>query len=124
MREVGRELRGRLVDETANREFFVMTLKEADLFVTPRQGWELAIERFPDIVDDVEEASKCFAPSRYAACVFHAVQISEAGLIELGTFLKVADPRSGWTAVSNALSKPSIRNIKIALVSRRRISYS
>jgi hypothetical protein len=27
------------------------------------------------------------------------------GLIELGKFLKIADPESGWTAVTAALSK-------------------
>jgi hypothetical protein len=41
--------------------------------------------------------------SRYAGAVFHSVQIVEAGLIELGLFLKVTDPLSGWTAVSKAL---------------------
>jgi hypothetical protein len=65
----------------------------------------LATERFPRIIDDVEEASKCYALSRYSAAVFHSVQIFEAGLIELGKFLNVTDPHSGWTAVSQALKK-------------------
>jgi len=43
--------------------------------------------------------------SRYAASVFHSVQITEVGLVELGTFLKVKDPHSGWTAVANALDR-------------------
>jgi hypothetical protein len=62
-------------------------------------------QRFPKIGDDIEEASKCYALSRYSAAVFHSVQIIEIGLIELGSFLNVKDPNSGWTAVSAALKK-------------------
>jgi hypothetical protein len=42
---------------------------------------------------------------RYAAAVFHSVQVVEVGLIDLGEFIGVNDPHSGWTAVSNALDK-------------------
>jgi hypothetical protein len=99
------ELIGRLNDYVRYRNFFSLTQRESDLFTQPRAGWGLGIERFPDIVDDVEEASKCFALSRYSAAVFHTVQISEAGLVELGKFLQVADPLPGWTSTSQALSK-------------------
>ena len=53
---------------------------------------------------DVEEASKCFALSRYAAAIFHSIQVVETGLIELGTYIAVNDSRSGWTAVTNQLT--------------------
>ena len=53
---------------------------------------------------DAEEASKCFALSRFAASVFHSVQLVEVGLIELGTFIDVRDPSSGWTATTNRLT--------------------
>ena len=43
--------------------------------------------------------------SRYAAAVFHSVQVVEVGLIELGEFIGVDAPHSGWTAVSTALDK-------------------
>lgn len=35
--------------------------------------------------------------------MFHSLQAVETGLIELGVFLKVKDPKSGWTAISIAL---------------------
>ena len=41
----------------------------------------------------------------YPAAVFHSIQIVEAGLIELGKFISVEDPKSGWTAVANKLKK-------------------
>jgi hypothetical protein len=97
------ECLGRLIDESGSTEFFTLTIRESELFKKPREGWNLGISRFPGIVDDVIEVSRCYALSRYSGAVFHSVQIVEAGLIELGTFIGVTDPRSGWTAVSNAL---------------------
>jgi hypothetical protein len=96
---------GRLVDETGDKVFFSLTLRESEFFNNCKRGWEKAVVRFPAVVTDVEEASKCFALSRYASSVFHSVQIVEAGLIALGGFLRVKDPNSGWTAVSQALKK-------------------
>jgi len=66
---------------------------------------DVVIDRFPDTVTDIEEARKCFALSRYAATVFHTLQVVGVGLIELGKFMKVNDPKSGWTAVANELKK-------------------
>jgi hypothetical protein len=103
--KIAEEGLGRLQDEAKQREFFALTLRESDHYSRPRKGWESAILRFPHIVDDVEEANKCFALSRYPAAVFHSVQIVEFGLIELGKFLEVNDPHSGWSAVSSALEK-------------------
>jgi hypothetical protein len=101
--QFARECIDRLIDEAGSTEFFGLTVRESQLFKRPREGWDVGIGRFPGIVDDVVEVSRCFALSRYSAAVFHSVQIVEAGLIELGKFLKVNDPRSGWTAVSTAL---------------------
>jgi len=100
--KLSEELVGRLIDEADDKIFFSLLPREIDFFENFGRGWEAAMGRF-NVRGDVEEASKCFALSRYAASVFHSVQIVEVGLIELGTFIKVADPRSGWTAVSKAL---------------------
>jgi hypothetical protein len=93
-----------MIDECNVRTFFALSPREAEYFENPRHGWEITIDRFPSIGDDVEEA-KCFALSRYSAAVFHSTQVVESGLIELGKFLKVNDPLSGWAAVSQALKK-------------------
>jgi hypothetical protein len=105
MKDYDLEFAGRLVDEMQSIFFFCVSPHEADYFKEPRRGWEKIIERFLDCVGDVEEARKCFALSRYAAAVFHSLQIVEVGLIELGTFIGVTDPKSGWTAVTNRLKK-------------------
>jgi hypothetical protein len=80
-------------------------MREAEYYSKPWKNWEEILRRFPDTASDIEEASKCFALSRYGAAVFHSLQIIEIGLIELGTFIGVADPKSGWTAVANRLAK-------------------
>ena len=99
------ELVGRLIDECRDKSFLALAPSETEIFENPQRGWDLSVKRFPEIIEDVEEASKCFALSRYGASVFHSVQIIEFCLIELGTFLKVEDPHSGWSAVSSALKK-------------------
>jgi len=63
------------------------------------------VTRFNNATDDIEELSKCFALSRYPACVYHSLQATEIGIIELGRFIGVADPKPGWDATRNALKK-------------------
>jgi hypothetical protein len=63
------------------------------------------VDRFSAATSDIEEASICFSLERYAASVFHSVQIAEIGLIALGSFLGVKDPKSGWTATSKELER-------------------
>lgn len=105
IKPVCKEIQERLIDEMDAKIFFALTPRETDFYDAPRAAWKEALARFPAILDDVEEASKCLALSRYPASVFHSVQIVEAGLIELGGFLRVNDPLSGWTAVAGALKK-------------------
>ena len=101
--DLGQELSGRLFDEMNGRFFWSLSPLEAELYNTPRKGWEQIVDRFPDTISDIEEARRCLALSRFPAAVFHSLQVIEFGLIELGTFLQVNDPKSGWTAVAKAL---------------------
>jgi hypothetical protein len=102
-----RDAEQRLRDE-AGEPFLLHVLAERVMFYRePRAGWEEVIVRFPGTGTDIEEANICFALERYPACVFHCVQIVETGLISLGEFLGVKDPKSGWTATANELEKIS-----------------
>jgi hypothetical protein len=85
--------------------FLSLTPEEARYFQEPSKGWEPVIDRFPDAVTDIEEASKCFALSRYAAAIYHSLQVVEIGLIELGELIVVSDPLTGWSATTNRLNK-------------------
>lgn len=101
--KISKELDGRLVDELEHRHFLSLTLSETEYFREPQKGWEAIIERFAEATGDIEESRKCFALSRYAAAVFHSIQVVEIGLIALGKVIGVADPLSGWTAVTGKL---------------------
>jgi hypothetical protein len=98
------EVLGRLEDELSLNLFFRLPADKKKYFDEPLKGWEEVIKRFPEITSNVEEMSKCFALSRYASSVFHALRAIEGGLIHLGVFLKVPDPKSGWTAVISKLA--------------------
>lgn len=99
------ELRGRLADESSLRTFFVLDAVSAQRYEDPRKGWGEVISRLPDTTSVIEEANKCLALHRYAASVYHVLQVVEVGLMELGTFLGVTDPKSGWTAVCGKLEQ-------------------
>jgi hypothetical protein len=84
MRPLSIEFQKRLLDELQGKIFWSLTARESEFYRHPHKGWEEIIARFPNAVSDVEEAHICFALSRYAAAIFHSVQIVEMGLIELG----------------------------------------
>jgi hypothetical protein len=99
------DIQGRLRDELSINLFFNLPHEKKKYFDAPCTGWEDALRRFPDALLDVEEMSRCFALSRYAASVFHSVAVIEVGLLHLGGFVSVNDPHSGWTAVTGRLQK-------------------
>jgi hypothetical protein len=98
-----------LRDELSEILLFSLGLNEAEFYQSPRKGWEEIISVFPATVSDIEESRKCFALSRYAASVFHSLQVVETGLIALGEEIGVNDPHSGWTAVTNRLNSMRLR---------------
>src|ERR1700730_953818 len=99
------ELGGRLYDEMRGRFFWALTMSETEYYKNPHKGWEEVIAKFQASITDVEEASKCFALSRYAAAVFHSLQVVEIGLIDLGRVIVATDPQTGWNATTNRLKK-------------------
>lgn len=97
------EIQSRLKDELAARLYFAIPSGKAGYFISWRDGWEEVISRFPDAVSDVEEMCKCFALSRYPAAVFHSLLVVEVGVIQLGEYIEVTDPKRGWDATTKSL---------------------
>lgn len=95
----------RLKDEMSLRAYYSVTPREAQYYNSPWDGWKEIVSRFNDATDDIEELSKCFALSRYPACVYHSLQVTEIGIIELGRFIGVKDPKPGWDATKNELKR-------------------
>ncbi len=98
-------IRQSLMTELEARVFVPVTPEHAQYYREPMKGWEEVTSRFPETITDVEGASRCYALARYAACVYHTMQVLEHGLLRLGAFMQVNDPKSGFTAVSNALQR-------------------
>lgn len=91
------------------RMFLPVEPRDARYYREPRRDWEEVTERFPEAVLDIEEAGKCYALHRYAAAVYHCIQVQEHGLLALGQFIGVNDPKSGFTAVANSLHRITTR---------------
>jgi hypothetical protein len=102
-------LYGRIEDELKTRFFMYLPSGKAEQYNKPLKGWEEILVRFPEVLGDLEEMNRCYAVSRYSASVFHSVSLIEHGLIALGAFLGVKDPKSGWTAVCGELEKLVIK---------------
>jgi hypothetical protein len=98
-------LRVSLMSELESTLFLHVEYSVARYYREPRRDWQEVIARFPQTVSDIEECSKCYALGRYAASVFHSMQVLEHGLLALGEFMKIPDPKSGFTAVANALQR-------------------
>jgi HEPN domain-containing protein len=105
MAELLGEAARRLRDEAGIYTLLRVSAERSRFYSEPRANWEDVIKRFPNTVSDIEEANICFSLERYPACVFHSVQVIETGLIALGSFLGVKDPKSGWTATANELER-------------------
>lgn len=98
-------LRVSLMSELESTMFLHVEQSVARYYREPRRDWQEVIARFPETVSDIEECSKCYALGRYAASVFHSMQVLEHGLVALGKFMKISEPKSGFTAVANALQR-------------------
>ena len=88
------ELRFRIQDQLKRSSCFILTREESKIYQKPLDGWEEIVARFPQTVGDLEEAQACFALARYAASVFHALQVVETGLtvLEPSSALRTPNP--------------------------------
>lgn len=98
-------IRQALMGELEARVFVPVAPEKARYYREPTKDWEEIISHFEETVTDIEEASRCYALGRYAACVYHTMQIMEHGLLRFGVFMGVTDPKSGFTAVANSLQR-------------------
>jgi len=97
------ELAKRIQDELQSRVALIVSAHCQQQYEKPLAGWEEVAERFPDSLEDIEEMGRCRALDRYAASVFHSLLVVEHGIISLGKFLHVSDPKPGWDATQRAL---------------------
>src|SRR5258708_19689687 len=61
---------------------------------------EAVTDAFPSAITDIEEAGKCLAFDRNAACIFHLMRVMEVGLKALGQRLDINTAyKPGWEGI-------------------------
>lgn len=60
-------------------------------YYNEKQLFGIEVEhKFPqEVLDDIQEAGKCFALNRYTACIFHLMRVMESAVQHLGRKIKV-----------------------------------
>jgi hypothetical protein len=75
-----REFRRNFAAEAGRSSFFCMERDRIHFWNEPTRGWDHILAALPqEATDDVTEAGKCFACSRYTACVHHLCRVLECG---------------------------------------------
>jgi hypothetical protein len=75
-----RALEDRFRDELDRHWLFWVDQDKAELYRANDHFGPWVTSRFPDAIDDIEEAAKCLALDRATACVMHLVRVMEVGL--------------------------------------------
>jgi hypothetical protein len=83
------EMRTRLVDELAAREFLYIPPERVRFYDDPMLFGKDVNELFPLAIDDIEEAGKCLAVGQGTACVLHTMRVLEVGLKALAKSLNI-----------------------------------
>ena len=103
LRELSRELQGRIHDELLAVHLLQVPDEKLKLYENHRLFGEEVHSNFPSAAFDIEEAGKCHALDRHTATVFHLMRVMESGLRALGKSLNnpKLDPRNNpaWTAI-------------------------
>lgn len=97
------DLENRLFDELCEREFLYVASEKAKFYKEPMLFGKDVNDRFPQAIDDIEEAGKCLALNQGTACVLHTMRVLEVGLKALANALKIPYAPS-WESYLNHIS--------------------
>jgi hypothetical protein len=92
------EVYTRLVDELESRTFYALPLGKID-YVTGNKFQPSVGERFPDAIEDMTEAARCYAFERPTACIFHLMRVTEYAIQEIGLMLGMDDHNPTWEPI-------------------------
>jgi hypothetical protein len=106
------ELSERINDYLHSRALLLVPTAQRSYYETPTHGWEPVIEKLPKAVDNIGEASKCYALGRNTGCVYHLMGVLQEALEALGRRLRVhIDPcKDTWNTL--------LRNVEDAIAAR------
>ncbi|WP_275229539.1 hypothetical protein [Novosphingobium album (ex Liu et al. 2023)] len=108
------DIERRLQDELKSVTMFIVDASHAELYANSENFLDEASQKvFPSAIFDCREAGKCFALSRYTACVFHLMRATEAVAIILADKIGVPPKKSnGETFTLGQLSDKILEKIK------------
>jgi hypothetical protein len=85
------ELNRRISDELSTHFIFMIPANRERFYKPPKPIFgECIASLLPELDEDISEAGKCFALSRYTACVFHLMRIMELCVQKFGDKLGVS----------------------------------
>jgi hypothetical protein len=113
LRDLYKDLHGRLQDELDDRHFLSLSVDEAKNYWQNKSLLEpdVAAKFSPSLLEDLEEAGSCLAVERATAAVFHLMRVMEAAV---GTFaskhnVKITNDLD-WGTILAAI-KPAIEGL-------------
>lgn len=93
----------RIIDEffeSAPNDPEHLVQKSADKIFDPS-----TVARFPGIIQDTEEAARCFVCGRHSACVFHLMRVVEVGVLRVALVAGITDQKPSWGAILQKVEK-------------------
>jgi hypothetical protein len=103
------ELRGRMMDDLGGEFLLALTLREKEMYQQNTPWGDRVAEQFPNLQDELREASRCYALARYTASAFHTLRCLESGIIAMARCLGIPDAIRGhernWSAMLGKLDK-------------------
>ena len=107
LRDLIRGLQERIQDEMAERLFLYVPSNESELYTNSDSFISVAVSiKWANLTEDISEAAKCFALSRYTASVFHLMRVMEFGVQKLGDKLGVVlTDKKAWHVILEEVNK-------------------
>jgi hypothetical protein len=100
------ELENRIEDELKRRKFFYISHERAKYYEQSHPFGQNITEMFPELMEDVSEASNCLGAGRFTAAVFHLMRVMEASLPRMAKLLS-AEVKSNdtWNDIVSRVDK-------------------
>lgn len=101
----------RLRDELEARKLYMVSV-ERTAYLSSNQFAAVVSERFPEAIQDMGEAAKCFAFERPTACIFHLMRVTEVGLNAFADLLEIPDHNPTWEPIIRKIDAELKANYK------------
>jgi hypothetical protein len=101
------EIRNRFIDEVERGLFFWVPKNRAEFYDGAPKTWKLAIDAFPSIAFDANEAFKCHCLGRHTAAVYHLMRTLEVAIASISRELSITAHTPTWHAYLSQMEDAS-----------------